>query len=196
MQRDWFYFSWLVMGSCFLVGCQTPSRQERPTTPTPASSRAEWHGIALLYELLGQEKDVSKLLLIKRDRTELNTLVKEVSRVCGDAHKRIESWAKGDNPVNLLDQGLPNAEMETRKAISKTKGKELLTGKGAEFELRLLLSQNEALTYGSHLALVAAQHERQQDRTQYLLQLSQDLRNLQQGVVGMMEAYYRWPGLK
>ena len=162
--------------------------------PAAAAERAERlppdqigdHGYALLFALLGDEKDVSKLRIIKHEPEELKNLTKEISRVCGEAHKKIEAFGKADGKLNLKDQGLPSAEIETRKAISKTKEKALLGSKGKEFKLELLLDQNEALMYGANLARVVAGHENDPIRAEFLRQLADNLAKLQQRVRTML----------
>jgi hypothetical protein len=160
----------------------------------PTGKAQDAHGYALLYDLLGDEKDVAKLRFIKHQRPELKQLVKEISARCGEAHKRLEAFAKADTSLNLKDLGLPADEVAARKAISKYKEKALLTEQGKEFEVQLLLSQNEALTYGAHLAQILAPVESQPERAQYLSKLSFDLLQLQQKILGMLLANYRWPG--
>jgi len=142
---------------------------------------------------MGDEKNVSKILWIKRDRPELKVLIKEISTRCGDAHKRLEAFGKADQSLNLKDLGLPADEMATRKAISKFKTKTLLADKGKEFEVQLLLSQNEALTYGAHLSKILVPIETQPDRAAFLNELSSELLRLQQKVCDMIVTNYSWP---
>ncbi|HUR45068.1 MAG TPA: hypothetical protein VMZ27_04250 [Candidatus Saccharimonadales bacterium] len=150
------------------------------------------NGYALLYDLMGDEKNVSKLLIIKRERNELKEIVKAISHTAGEAHKQLDAFAKADPSLGLKDKGLPAAEVATRESISKAKAKELLTDKGKDFELQLLLSQNEALTYGQHLALTAALKETSAPRVQFLQSLSRDLGQLRQRVIAMLSAHYSW----
>src|SRR6266478_2523538 len=158
-------------------GCATP-----PSDP-PATPVAPGHGYALLYDLLGDERNLSKLLIVKRERQELGILVKQVSQTCGHGYQQLEKFAKADGRVDLKDQGLPADEIETRKEIIRTRRKELLTVKGKEFELQLLLNQNEALTYGSHLAATVARDEESSERAAFLRQLASDLGQLRQRMV-------------
>ena len=69
----------------------------------------------------------------------------------------------------------------------------MLTDKGKDFEVHLLLTQNEALTYGSHLAAVIAAHEAEASRATVLRELSHSLAQLQQRVMAMLLANYSWP---
>ena len=150
------------------------------------------HGYALLYDLMGDEKDVSKLLIIKRERTELGNLIKEIAERSSRAHKQLEAFAKANPGLNLKDLGLPSAEVATREGISKAKGKQLLGAKGKELELELLLAQDEALVYGSHLAGAIAISEPNSERGQFLRELASDLGGLRQKLVDQIAANYAW----
>src|SRR5438067_12162045 len=119
---------------------------------------------------MDDEQDVSKLRLIKRERKELSNLVQEISQVSANAHKTLAAFGKRDATLNLKDQGLPAAEIETRKAISKTKGRALLLDKAKDFEVQLILSQDEALNYGAHLSRVVAAGENNAERARFLNQ--------------------------
>jgi len=69
-----------------------------------------------------------------------------------------------DPTISLDDIQLPPAELATRTAIAATKKKELLSQSGETFELTLLLTQTEALSYAWHLAEVTGQNEPQPGR--------------------------------
>jgi len=189
-----------------LCGCALFQKDDPPasklasattqTTQTRQTTQTNHHGYALLYDLLGDEKDVSKLLIVKRERTELKTLIKEISQKSGQAHKQLSDFAKGNSQLNLKDKALPAAEVQTRSSISKAKAKELLTEKGKDFELQLLLSQNEALTYGVHLAATTAKAESDPKRAEFLQQLSGELSQLRQKVLAMLLEHYSWAASK
>jgi hypothetical protein len=178
--------SGLIAGGCALH----QSSEEFPVKAT--GDAADHGGYALLFGLLGDEKDVAKLLVIKRERAELRDLVKAIAETAGRAHKQLEDFAKTDRTLNLTRQGLSPAEATTRASIARAKGKELLTEAGKEFELQLLLSQKEALTYGAHLAETVAKAENNPQRTQYLRQLANDLRQFERKVFAMLLANYNW----
>jgi hypothetical protein len=168
------------------------SSAAQPTNSVPGEGPSANHGYALLFDLMGDEKNVSKLLIIKRERLELKDVVKAISRTAGDARKQLEKFGKAEPALNLKDKGLPGAEIAARESISKAKAKELLTDKGKDFELKLLLSQNEALTYGEHLALTIAQKETHPQRLKFLQNLTRDLGQLREQVVGILSAHYGW----
>ena len=182
----------------FLCGCA--SLQET-SSKAPAQSNAleervpqarNDHGYALLFELLGDEKNVAKLLIIKRERAELRDLIRDIAQRCGTAHEELERFAKADRGLNLKTNGLPAVEIGTRDAIGKTKAKQLLAESGKEFELRLLIAQHEALTYGSHLAATIAKTETNAPRAQFLRRLSSDFEVLENRVTSMLLANYGW----
>jgi hypothetical protein len=154
------------------------------------------HGYALIYELMGKEKKVAKLLIIKRERPELGALIKEIAARCEVAHKDLEALAKADPSLNIKDIGLPVAEVQTRGSISKVHAKELLAEGGKEFELQILLTQNEAMLYGANIASVTAKVEKNPERIKFLNQLSDDLNGLEKRLNAMLTENYAWPGRK
>jgi len=158
-----------------------------------AAEGIDAHGYALLFDVLKDEKDVAKLLIVKRERAQLRALVKEISEAAGRASRQLETFAKSDHPLDLTGQGLPTAEVETRAAIAKVKSKELLTESGKQFELKLLLSQSEADTYAAHLAETVAKNESRPERADYLRQVATDMHGLQRKVAAMLEENYSWP---
>ena len=83
----------MVAGLSF-AGCASPKQT------SPIQSRAQYaddHAYALLFDLLGDEKDVSKLLIVKHARPRLTVLVKEISRVAKEALRSVavsrEGWS-------------------------------------------------------------------------------------------------------
>jgi hypothetical protein len=171
-----------------LLGCASASEPAAQTPVTPASR----HGYALLFVLMGQEKDLSKLLIIKREREDFSELIGDIARTCGDAHERLEQLAQADPTLDLEDTGLPRAETETRDAIEKTRTKQLLTESGKEFEMQLLLAQNEALTYALHLSEVLARAEPDAARLELVRFLWKDLQGLQERLWSLLRSRYRW----
>jgi hypothetical protein len=94
----------------------------------------------------------------------------------------LDAFAALDHSLPLDDYRLPPGEMKTREAMSSTKEKALLSESGQGFELGLLLSQSEALSYASHLARVAGENDRSPDRARYLAGLSVEMKQLQDEV--------------
>lgn len=159
--------------------------------PAPKPGSAEANSVrnnsySLLFQLLDDEKNVSKILIIKKESTALNQLIKSISAAAGAATGKLTQFAKEDSSINLKDLALPAGEVRTRASVSSATTKELVGSSGAKFELTLLLTQAEALNYGRHLALVAAAAEGNPDRARYLRELSGTLKDLHERVVAMI----------
>lgn len=154
----------------------------RPHRSAPAASG---HGWALLHEILGQERQVSTLLVIKEERKALETVVDAISDTCDTAYERLDELAE-DSRLDLSDTGLPADEVRTRAAIAATRRDQLLAASGRDFELQLLWSQNEALTYASHLAGTLARSEPDAARLAFARALWKDLTRLQQDVQALL----------
>ena len=144
------------------------------------------NALALLDDLLNDEKNLSKILIVKRNSDELGKLVEKISKTARDGAKALERWTKHDTNLNYKELSLPPGEKATRDAIGKAKEKLLLHSKDEEFEFQLLLTQIEALNYGTFLAQVAAENEPQADRAKELSALSAQLRELREEVVAMV----------
>jgi hypothetical protein len=87
-------------------------------------------------------------------------------------------WEKRHAPHGRVLPG----EAATREAIASTKEKELLSQTGGEFELSLLLTQAESLSYALHLARVAIENEFQPDRACALGGVSEDMASRDRGM--------------
>ena len=177
-----------------LWGCQSPgtttATPERNATTTSSrrnhNSSTRDNALALLEDLLNDEKHLSLILIIKHDSRELHRLVKEISEAAGNGAKLLKSMAKKDPRPEPVALDLPLGEQATRDAIAKTKKHLLLHSKDAEFEFQLLLTQAEALSYGIHLAQVAAENEPQPARAREFSNLSAQLNRLYEQVLVML----------
>ena len=177
-----------------LCACQSPRpAQVAPEHPVPSVTRKNSadaltrnNALALLDELLNEEKHLSKILLIKRESDELNRLVKDISQSAAQGAKRLETLMKEDPSLHLPGNGLPPGEKATRAAIAKTKQHALLHSSGAEFEFQLLLTQTQALGYGAHLAQVAADNDLLPGRAREFSRLSAELEQLYEQVLARL----------
>lgn len=180
----------VLAAALLLAGCASPApppaAAAAPATPTAR------HGYALLFSILDQERNASKLLAIHENRAALGALIEDISKTTGAAYERLEALGKADPKLDLADTGLPSAELATRAAVKDVRTKILLPASDKELELQLLLAQNEALSYSSNLAEVLARAEPDPDRLGFVRQLYRDLSRLQERVVGMLRAGYRW----
>ena len=179
-----------------LCACQSPTlrTQATPLIVTADTSKQKAgldtrnNALALLNELVNEEKHLSKVLLIKRESVELNRLVKEISAVAGQVADDLKVLAKLNPGLHLTATGLPPGERATRTSIAKVKQHLLLHSSGAEFEFQILLTQAEALGYATHLALVIAENEPQPARAQEFSALSARLKALHEQVLAMLRA--------
>jgi hypothetical protein len=184
-----------IFGILFCAGifCGCASfHKTAPVQNAPALSAEKLqmrnNSVSLLYDLLGDEKNVSKVLIIKGNREELHKLIKAISATAAAAAKQLDQLAKADATLNLHAIELPAGEKATRDAISKTKEKELLFSSGENFEFSLLLTQADALSYGWHLAKIAAENSSQPEQVQEFDSLSVAMQDLYKQVVALMRS--------
>jgi hypothetical protein len=178
----------LLCGFCACQSLQHPT--PKPETQVSAKKSSDLvtrnNALALLADLLNDEKNLSKILIIKRNSDEFGRLVENIAKTTRGGSDLLQSLAKSDPGFNLKATGLPPGEIATRKAIAKLKETLLLHSKDAEFEFQLLLTQVEALNYGANLALVAAENEPQVDHTCEFLALGTQLRDLHEQVLARL----------
>ena len=172
--------------ACVLTGCQ--SQQVRSPAESGATPTIRNNCYSLLHDLLNDQKNVSLLLYIKREEDDVNRLIKKIAANSATGAKLLEEFATNDPSINLDDIRLPPGEAATREAIAATKKKELLGQTGDKFELSLLLTQLQALSYAWHLAKVAGENESQPDRARALAGVSADMENLYHEVFVMLNS--------
>jgi hypothetical protein len=135
----------MLLAAGLLTGCQSP-RAMAPSKAMAAESIRN-NGYSLLYQLLNEQKNVSLLRFIRPEHADVKQLVNKIATTSGTGAKLLEAFAWDDPTIRLDDIGLPPGELATRAAITATKKKELLGQGGDTFELTLLLTQTEALSY-------------------------------------------------
>lgn len=163
--------------------------QPRPSDDNKIELRN--NAASLLADLLGQEKDVSKILIVKHPSPGIEKLIKAISKTADEGSNRLETLAKNDKALNLHALQLPPGETATRAAVSKTEEHELILTFGTTFELNLLLTQTEALNYGSHLAKIAAENAQSPEQQRDFHALDVSLDNLYKEVVAQIRALPR-----
>ena len=174
----------LLSVACVLTGCQSPKARSPSGSGAAQSTRNNCY--SLLHQLLAEQKNVSMLRFIKREHADVKNLINKIAANSAAGAKLLEELARHDPSINLDDIRLPPGEAATREAIGSTKKKELLGQTGDEFELTLLLTQAEALSYAWHLAKVAGENESQPDRAIALAGVSKDMENLYHEVFAML----------
>ncbi len=178
-----------------LCACQSQTQQigvtPETSNPTAENKRIDPvtrdNALALLNDLLNDEKNLSKILLIKRHSDQLGKLVEDISRTSKRGAESLEAVAK-EQRTNLKQLALPPGEKATRQAISKSKESTLLRAKDAESEFQLLLTQVEALSYGVYLAEVVAENEPQREPASQFSELSAEMRELHERVLAMLRS--------
>lgn len=168
----------LVAGA--LTGCQ--SSKVATSSGNNAGQLTRNNCYSLLHQLLDEQKNVSLLRFIKPEQADLKKLINQIATTSWTGAKLLEKFAQEDPTINLHDILLPSGEVSTRDAIAATKQKELLGQTGEKFELTLLLTQTEALSYGWHLAEVAAAHEPDPEHARALTGLGKDMQELYNAV--------------
>jgi hypothetical protein len=166
----------MSLAACLLAGCQSPKAMSPSEGNAALATRNNCY--SLLHQLLDEQKNVSLLRFIKAEQPDVKTLVKKIAATSGTGAKLLEAFAKDDPSIHLDDIRLPPGELATRDAIAATKEKELLGQTGDTFELTLLLTQTEALSYAWHLAEVTGKNEPQPERAQALAGISKDMQDL------------------
>ncbi len=186
--------------TALLFGCSTTGPASSSAAPAPAPATAGHteaaddkmqvrnNASSLLAQLLDQEKNVSKVLIIKHGSRELSGLIKAISTAAADGAKRLKGLAQGDPTLDLRRQELPAGEKASRDALGKTEEHELLMSSGVDFEFTLLLTQAQALNYGSHLAKVAAENSEDPEEADAFLTMSRTLDQLLTQVKAMMRS--------
>ena len=186
-----------LLVSCVCAGlfCLCASARKNASPPVPASddSKIELRNNAasLLVDLLGQEKDVSKILIIKHPSAGIEKLIKAISKTADEGSAQLETLAKNEKTLNLHALQLPPGEVATRAAVSKTEEHELILTFGTTFELNLLLTQTQALNYASHLAKIAADNSQSPEQQHDFHALDVSLGNLYKEVVAQIRALPR-----
>ena len=166
----------ILSAACLLTGCQPPKAVSASGSGAAPSTRNNCY--SLLHQLLDEQKNVSLLRFIKREHPDVKDLVKRIAAASGAGAKVLEGFARHDPSIKLDDIRLPSGEMATRQAIASTEKKELLSQTGDTFELTLLLTQTEALSYARHLAKVAGENESQPARGRALADMGEDMEKL------------------
>ena len=58
-------------------------------------------GYSLLYQLMSQESDVAKILIIKHTDPKVTDVIKEIASTCGEVKKALELFHERDRHLSL-----------------------------------------------------------------------------------------------
>jgi hypothetical protein len=166
-----------------LIGCSTVP----PVVPFfGTQSRIRDEGYSLLYALADKQSNVGKILVIKSASAKVSAEIKQIAEVFSQAKKQLDGFLKDDGSLNFKMSHLPTMEEKTRAAIESTTTKDLLFSSGKAFELRLLLTQVEALDYASHLANQLANQDGNPKRKEFLTQFAKQCEQHHKQVVDLL----------
>jgi hypothetical protein len=177
-----------ALGLMLMVGggCRVPPRPAAAVPNRGEEVRKDCY--SLMHDLFDQQKNVSKLLLIKFESASLRHLIKAIAAASEAGVVKLEEFAAQDRSLDLKHLALPPGEVATRKSIASEKARNLLVSSGRAFEFNLLITQIEALSYAVHLTKVAAAHEPDHNRARHLSSLSDKMRDLRQQAIALMSS--------
>jgi hypothetical protein len=193
----------LLLGVVMICGCArfqnsappvAAGTAPAPTALSPADERKldeRNNAVSLMYDLFQDEKNLDKILIIKHGSPEFDGLIKAIALTTHDSGTRLEQMAAADPALRLHALELPAGEKATRAAIAKTEQHELLFSSGNNFQFQLLLTQVDALSYGWHLAMIAAENSTQPADVRAFNEVSVALANLHEQVVTMLKGEAR-----
>jgi len=177
-----------LASSALLFGCSTAGPASSSATPAPATAGHTGTADDKMQVRNNASSLLAQLLIIKHASPEFSGLIKAISTAATDGGKRLKGLAQYDPTLDLTRQDLPAGEKASRDAEGKTEEYDLLFSSGANFEFTLLLTQAQALDYGSHLAKVAADNCADPGEKDALLAMSRTLNQLLVQVKAMMRS--------
>jgi hypothetical protein len=145
-----------------VAGCGPKPEEKSRVSNTPLSD-----GYSLLFELLGKEKQVGMVLIVKNAPEDVAETIKKIAEFSAESHETLEELGK-DSDIRLDRSNLPQIEVDVCGAIEKTQAGELLGGKGREFTALLLNGQVQGLDYMKHLCHVLMEIKENGEREKFL----------------------------
>jgi hypothetical protein len=168
MQNKLFHIVCIAFIGLLVGGCA----ESRPATGSGGAIHERNQGYSLLYKLMSDESQVGGIFVIKGADASVQSLVKEIGTACQDFKKQMDTFPKGVAGIEFDVADLPPAEAETRKLIAGNETHTLLFSSGKEFELNLLLTQVQAMSYATYLSKAIEQQEDDPGRKKFLTNLS------------------------
>ncbi|MBX7156955.1 MAG: hypothetical protein K1X66_01020 [Verrucomicrobiae bacterium] len=162
----------LIIG---LSACSTASKNKNYDSKKSNINEA----YTILYEITSKQKDLDKISVLKDISPAVNPLLKDISKASEKLAKTLDNWTKQNEIQNNL-KSLPAFEKQTRKEIEFNTTKKILVSSGNSLEKLLLLKQNEALNYQSHLCQWISQNEKNNYRQQTLQDFKKRFEKLNQ----------------
>jgi hypothetical protein len=171
---------------CGCSSVRSTASTASPATPTDLQIRN--NAASLLSDLLDDEQNVDKVLIVKSASPDVEALIKLIAANAATGKRELAEMATNDPALNLQVMDLPPGETAARDATAKSKEHELLFSKGVNFEFNLLYSQAEAENYGQHLAAVAAKNSVRPDEQHLFETISKTMEQFDKQVLDEMRA--------
>lgn len=171
----------------FTPACRTAAPRVEDVVPGGTNTALN-QGYATLYATIRDDADIDKVLMLKRPSGDVTALVRDIAQFCRETRDQMHALRAADASLDFERQGLPQVEALTRQAISDATSKQLMFSGGGSFEVRVLLTQHEALNYITHLSATLANAEPDAERKRFLTQLSSDSAKLHQRVLSLLES--------
>ncbi len=177
----------LIIPACIamLGGC-TAVHPSPPSTQPVITDHANNEGYSLLYNLMDDESNVSKILIIKRVDDSVAGPVKEIANACATATKQLDEYRKQDSSLNYSVTHLPAVESRSRDLQSAAERNRLLGSGGKEFELRLIFTQAEAMNYADTLCRALTEKEHNPARKEFLEHLATQCRGFHERLMKLL----------
>jgi hypothetical protein len=134
--------------------------------------RHQNEGYGLLYKLMVDNSDVSKIVIFTKADDSVVRLVREIAEASQDAKKQMDEFPKSDSHIEYDEPDLPALETKGRELQSSQDAKGLLTSGGKEFEVLLIFTQAEATDYAVQLSKALIENEKDPTRLTFLTNLS------------------------
>ena len=133
-----------------MPGCSSPRAGRLAAS---AGSVAEFDaGFTLLHELLASEAQVDGILILKTASPKTEQLLKEIANASVEMRDELDEMSSQDPTLTREASGLPLIESSARDAIESDTTMALLGAGEEDFDVRILLTQEKAMSYGTHLA--------------------------------------------
>jgi hypothetical protein len=167
-------FGWAACFSCILLSAQAADPVKEP-------NYVEGH--RLIYKLLSQEAQLSKILIVKDARPKIAEKMKVISDFAEKNYDEMTEIARLSPPVRLNKPTLPDIETRSRLATQSVTTREILAANGPEFETLIVHNQLTALRYLSTLAEAVADQEKSRPRRTFFLNLQKEAESLRTGLL-------------
>jgi hypothetical protein len=188
-----FTFIMLALLMFILVGCHT-ARPYSTAPPRDAEGIERNYGFALLYATIEDETRVDQVLMIKQPRAEVAELLRDITSFAKTAKQQLDEFANQDETLGYDQHGLPHVEAKSRDLTARTTTRAVMRSTGRDFEITILLTQHEALSYIKHISRALREMDDDEDRRAFLAELADGADSLHDRVRNLIASPADGPG--